>query len=507
MAESLVHDTAPPSERSARGLPDHVVPWVVAGETVLALVLGLIALGRPQFYPDEAYTWSSVDRSLGSMLSVIVREEAFQVLHTLVLWPVNAISDTSFALRLPSVLCFAATVPAVWLLTRRLFGEPAGWVAGLLLALNGFALEYAQEARSYTMAMMLVAWAGVGLEREVNAPTRGSRRLWMIASVLAVWAHGMAVLAIAAQIGVTLLLPAERLREMRRRLFRDAVVIGVLVAPVVLAPSLQVDHAESYAGEHAPNFETLRLAAWGFAGRSVFALVVYAVGGAVALWAGVQVFRSERWSLGTWRYAFLVAWLVVPAAVLLGVSFAEPIWVPRYAIASLVPLVALVAYGLTRVRATAAFAGVLTVAVVCAGYGVVRWYQQDDFASFDAIAHEIEVQHRPGDAIALATDRSRVPFEFELRHRAALRREVPSAYPTVPWGGFGVGDQTGDTMPETAVRAMAAKYGRIWVISGFYDPDDQKDTVLDRMRTEYRLVRAQKFDGKIDLYLFERAGP
>lgn len=506
MAEPLVqHRDAPVAESrsgavAARGLR---IEWVIAAETLLALVLGLVALGRSEFFPDEAYTWSSVERSIPSMFSVIVRQEAFQVLHTLVLWPVNAISDTSFALRLPSVLCFAATVPAVWLLARRCFGERAGWVAGLLLAVNAFALEYAQEARSYTMAMMFAAWAGVGLEREVRDPTKRSRLLWVLASIAAVWAHGMAVFAIAAQIAALLVLPKERWRAF----VRDAVVIGVCVLPVVLAPLLQVDRGESYAGVHSPDLTTVRLAVWTFAGRSVFALVPYAIAGAVALWAGVKVVRARLHSDEAWMWVFLLAWLVFPPAFLLLVSFVDPIWVVRYVIPSLVPLVVLVAFGLTRLRANAAFAAALVVTVAAAGWGVVRWYGNTGFADFDAIASTIQAQHRPGDAVALVTDRSRVPFEFELRHRAALRREVPSAYPAVPWGGFEVGDQTGGTMPVAAVRAMAARYARIWVISGFYDPDDQVATVTARLRTRYRLVRTNDYDGNITLSLFERAGP
>jgi mannosyltransferase len=505
MAEPLVHHRDAPDAEPPAGAGRRAggIEWVIAAEVLLALVLGLIALNRSEFFPDEAYTWSSVNRSIPSMISVIVRQEAFQVLHTLLLWPINAISDSSFALRLPSVLCFAATVPAVWLLARRCFGERAGWLAGLLLVLNAFALEYAQEARSYTMAMMFVAWAGVGLEREVREPTRRSRLLWVLASIAAVWAHGMAVFAIAAQIGALLVLPRERWRAF----VLDAVVIGVCVVPVVLAPLLQVDHGESYAGVTSPDLTTFRLAVWTFAGRSVFALVPYGIAGAAALWAAVKAVRAHARSGEAFTWVFLFAWLVFPPAILLLVSFVDPIWVVRYAIPSLVPLVVLVAYGIGRVRPQAAFAGAVVVTVAAASWGIVRWYGNTGYADFDGIADTIQAEHRPGDAIALVTDRSRMALEFELRHRAALRREVPPAYPAVAWGGFEVGDQTGDTMPASAVQAMAATYDRIWLISGFYDPDEQVAIVTDRMRIRYRLVRTHEYDGNISLSLLERAGP
>ena len=55
------------------------------------------------------------------------------------------------------MLAFGAAVPAVWLAGRRLFDERTGLFAALLFTLNGFALEYAQEARGYMLATALCA--------------------------------------------------------------------------------------------------------------------------------------------------------------------------------------------------------------------------------------------------------------------------------------------------------------------------------------------------------------
>src|SRR5690349_5103552 len=176
-------ERAPDAQRRDRFTNAHLI---VAGETLLALVLGTIGIGRREFFPDEAYTWSTIDRSFPALVRVIVKHEAFQVLHTVLLWPVNQVSSSSTWLRYPSVLFFAATVPAVYLLGRRLFDERAGLVAGLLLAANAFALQYAQEARSYAMALMLASYAAAALAREVTEPTRWSRPAWIVLSAAAV---------------------------------------------------------------------------------------------------------------------------------------------------------------------------------------------------------------------------------------------------------------------------------------------------------------------------------
>jgi mannosyltransferase len=478
---------------------------IVGLEVLVALVIASISIGRPQFFADESYTWSTVNRSFPALISVIVRKEAFQVLHTLLLWPINVVSDSSIALRYPSVLAFAATVPAVWLLGRRLFNPTVGLVAGLLLATNAFALQYAQEARSYALATMFVTYAGVGLVYEVLGPTKWSRALWMGASIAAVWSHGMAVFAIGGQLASLLVLPRARVEG--RRFLRDAVIVGVCTSPVVLAPFLQVNRAESFPDATHPTFSTLRVFAWAIAGRSVFALVPYAFAGAAALWVAIGVARRTGRSEGTWRFAMPLAWFAFPPLFLLSFSFIDPVWIERYALPGIGGLVVLVAYGLSRVQPARTFAIVLVLTVACSAWGVARWFRNPDVARFNEVVDYIEAHERPDDGVALATDRSRIPFEYAIRHHAAFKRELRPLFPSVPWGDFNTGDQTGAKLDAAAVRDAQANSPRVWMVAGFYDPDDEIAEAVRRLRDAgYVQTYKHEYGGPIALYRFDREG-
>jgi mannosyltransferase len=476
---------------------------LVGLEVLLALVLASISLGRPSFFADESYTWSTVNRSFPALINVIVHKEAFQVLHTLLLWPVNVVSDSSIALRSLSALAFAATVPAVWLLGRRLYNPTAGLVAGLLIATNAFALQYAQEARSYALATMFVAFAGVGLAYDVLAPTKWSRALWMGASIAAVWSHGMAVFAIAGQIVSLLVLPNTRLAS--RRYLRDAVIVGACISPVVLAPFLQVNRAESFPDATHPTFTTLRVFAWAIAGRSAFALVPYVFAGAAALWVGIAVARRYGRSESTWRFAMPLVWFLFPPLLLLSFSFIDPIWIERYALPGIGGLVVLVAYGLSRVQPARAFAAVLVLTLACSSWGIVRWYHNPDVAHFNEVVDFIEAHEQPGDGVALATDRSRIPFEYAIRHHADFKRQLRPIFPAVPWGDFNTGDQTGAKLDAAAMRVAQAHSPRVWMIAGFYDPDDEIAAAVERLRDAgFTQTYKAEFGGPIALYRFER---
>ena len=175
------------------------VTVVVAALTGLALFLGFAHLQRRSLWQDEAFTWSTVDRGFPALVSVLVRHEGYQILHSLIEWPTNRISSTVDALRTPSVLAFAAAVPAVWLAGRRLFDERTGLLAALLFTLNGFALQYAQEARGYMLAAAFCAYAGALLVGYVLAPRRWTRVGWIACSALAIYAHGFAALGSAGR--------------------------------------------------------------------------------------------------------------------------------------------------------------------------------------------------------------------------------------------------------------------------------------------------------------------
>jgi mannosyltransferase len=477
---------------------------IVGAEVLLALVLGSIAIGRASFFPDESYTWSTVNRGFPALVRLIVHKEAFQVLHSLLLWPVNQASDSSAALRYPSVIFFAATVPAVWALGRRLFDARTGLVAGLLLAVNAFALQFAQEARSYTMAMMFAAYAAAALAREVTDPTPWSRRAWIALSVAAVWSHGMAVFAIAALIGSLLALPRTVLAA--RRFVRSTVTIAVLTFPVVIAPFLQVNRAESFPDSTHPTFTTIRLFAWVLVGRSVFSLVPYLIGGAVAALAGFRIARSTGRSVGTWRFALPFTWFLFPPLFLLSFSFIDPIWIERYAIPSLGGVVVLVGYGLSRVASPRMLAAVLVCTVAAGAWGVVRWYDNPGVAAFNDLVGTLETNVRPGDTVALASDRSRIPLEFALRHHHSLQAKVGSVFPNVPWGRFKTGDQTGATLTAQAVHDARLHAKRVWLIAGFYDPDEEIAAAVRRLSNDGFRFRSRKdYAGPIVIYLFEQS--
>ncbi|MFA5117357.1 MAG: glycosyltransferase family 39 protein [Candidatus Omnitrophota bacterium] len=120
---------------------------IVAGVFVISFLLRIYGLGAKDFWFDEIhsvslaiYPWNNWNAPL-----------YWIVLH---FW-VKAFGVSEFCLRLPSMLfSFLATV-IVFMLGKELFDKKTAILATLLIGLSSFHLWYAQEARDYSMVLLL----------------------------------------------------------------------------------------------------------------------------------------------------------------------------------------------------------------------------------------------------------------------------------------------------------------------------------------------------------------
>jgi uncharacterized membrane protein len=202
---------------------------------VLALALRLAALGAKSLWFDEALSLddsTSVRTRFGSGFHPPVY---YVLLHG---WTA-LFGASDLSLRLTAVLPGALTVPALYLLGKRLFGRREGLAGALLLCTASLHVEFSQEVRMYALATFLVTVAALlvaeCVEREPGADAR--TRYGLAAAVTAAFAlaAGTHYLTLPVLIGLGVALLAEPRR--------GAPVLGrlaLVVAPVLAAGLLVV---------------------------------------------------------------------------------------------------------------------------------------------------------------------------------------------------------------------------------------------------------------------------
>ena len=113
------------------------------------------------------------------------------VLHTLLVRAASELlGDSPAALRTPAFLAACLTLPAVWWFVRREFGWLAAAFATALLGTSPFFIEYATNARGYTLtglAFMALLLCGQGLVRHPEDHVRWG--LFAVVTALGVFTH------------------------------------------------------------------------------------------------------------------------------------------------------------------------------------------------------------------------------------------------------------------------------------------------------------------------------
>lgn len=184
--------------------------------TIAAAILRGYHLGASPLWIDEFQTWRNLHPGAGHGLWEQFRDNVQGPLYLLLSWRPGQPSSPEWLLRLPAALAGILAVPLMYKLGSEWRDRSTGAWAALLLALNPFHVWYAQEARGYSLMMLLAmaaTWQLLRMQRR-GATTRGGLT-YGLAAGLAVLSNMSALFLVAAHaLGVVLL---HRPRDARSR--------------------------------------------------------------------------------------------------------------------------------------------------------------------------------------------------------------------------------------------------------------------------------------------------
>ena len=164
--------------RRAVGAGAFAAPAVaaVAALVALAAALRFYGIGHQGFWFDEANTAQLVRFSPGKMLGLIPDSESTPPLYYCVVWVWARVFGYGEAgLRSLSALCGVLAVPVAYLAATRLLDRRAGLIAAALTACNPLLIWYSQEARSYSMLVLLTGLSPAGVRRTSARHRRPAR--------------------------------------------------------------------------------------------------------------------------------------------------------------------------------------------------------------------------------------------------------------------------------------------------------------------------------------------
>jgi len=373
-------------------------PW--CWPALLTLVLGFYQVGRPELWRDELSSWSFGTRPLSSLIATARHTGATQLAYYLVLhvW-IMAFGASVDAMRSLSVLAMAAAAACVAAVGRRLAGDRAGLLSGLVFALVPSVSRFAQEVRFYSLEVLVAMLATLLLLRALDRPS--ARRWLAYAACLALLGYvDLVALSVIAGHAAWVALRWWQDRDHRPLWFAGAAAAGLAAClPLVVLGSAQA--ADQVKWISRPGLD---LAAFSMFGRNLF----YSTSVAAAL----IVLALLAWAVAWQQAAFMTAVAVLPVAVVwLASQGPYSYFFPRYLLLTVGAWAILAGIVLSRLDLKVAVAGLAVVAILGAGdQQVIRapgahdWttYPVGRGGSYQGYAQAAQVvarQARPGDGI------------------------------------------------------------------------------------------------------------
>ena len=476
--------------------------WLHWSTLFLLLVAGTAArfycLTCKPFWFDESFSVEVTRIGWRNFLHLMWWREANMSLYYVLLGIWLRFEHSPYFIRSLSVVISAATLPAIYWVAKLLYDRRVALLATGLLACNAYNVRYAQEARSYALFVWLAVVSSGFFVSVVRTPTRRNSNAYMVVSVLAVYSHFYALLLIAGHwltfrggpipTGTS----GESREETASQLRRAWRVIGIAVLPLL------VFVAKTGVGPikwiSRPGLSDL----WRFGSAFTNGLpVVYLAACLLALVPVRKGLLSRGGTWESWRLQFLILWLLFPVVLTIIVSFARPVFLPRYMIFSLPALLILAAAGLAKVRPSW-LSGAFIVLILMLSARFVPFVYSNDFddeRDASGAATNFILDHgQPGDGIIFHIAETRIPYEFFRSLRAGTNTASPQFQgdmgPEILFPHHGPGldyrDFTGKPTEELA-RADAARYSRVWIMlmnNGRAEKPDPTTMMLARTLSE-----------------------
>lgn len=329
--------------------------------TSLGFLLRIFNIGVQGFWYDEAYTLFIARLPLIEALRALVADGVHPPLFYLIQRVALIFGKSEAVFRLPSMIFGVLAIPFLYWLVVEWVDEHAGFLAGLLLALSPFHIWYSQEARMYTLLLMMVVVCMFAYRMMLRGQGLVYHVVFIAASTILYLTHYFG-----------LMLPLIQLTHLGFHVRRYPRLLRVWVVEQTLAIIPFLGWVYTLAQRPGQSFGIGWIAApqWRDLGYTLINLIVgYTRPLTLFHWfgLGVSILLVVLGVRCSWRWPegriLTIIWAFLPMVLIFMLSFSRPTYVDRFFIISLPALLMLIVAGVVSLgqRRAITFAVVLVL--------------------------------------------------------------------------------------------------------------------------------------------------
>ncbi|ARN57022.1 glycosyltransferase family 39 protein [Sedimentisphaera salicampi] len=474
--------------------------------TVSAGLLRFFMLGQESFWIDEMATFHRVSMSWEDMFARLLELKYHPPLHYCLakLW-CGIAGYSEFSLRFISALSGMLAVSFFYLTALKLAGRKAALFAGWMFAVSAYHIQWAQEARFYSLMGLLTCVSMYFFVRLIEKRNLASLLGLSLSSALLLYNHYYGIFVIAAQ---NLAALTQIIIETRRsgRLKRKDLfgwISSQLFAAALFIPwfAVLLQGLSKYGGGtgvlERPGIIHLLAAPYFFAGESLVLAAVFAGLFMLYLWAVYKAAGSMKAFAPELLKDHIAIWWLIGTVILPYVFslIAAPVYSGRYILAGSFAFFILAGKALSRLEGKRLlFAGAALFIVMS---GVLADYYIGPFnENWKAAAGEISAQASPSETVIIHPAFCRKAFNYYYAGEAEVE-----GFPLLDQKIEGKGPAV---TPENAplIHRQSEGSDGVWLVyCHSYDPNY---LLVEKLKKDFRLEEKIELH-KIEIFRFEKS--
>jgi uncharacterized membrane protein len=447
---------------------NHLDTFLLITIVLIATPLVLHSIGQRSIWLDEAFSIKIANYQWKTFAQYFFTHDANMALYYLLLkfW-IKLSSNESF-LRLLSALFAIASTIAVFFLGKLLYDRETGFYASIMMVLNPFFITYAQETRSYSLLLFFSVLSTYFFICVTRRATWKMVVIYATISALSCYAHLFGFLVIASHI-VTM--PLIKLSEKAtKKMYIAYVIFTVLISPLIAAIYMSQHNTVNWIKK--PHLIDVFRLLKDLCGGSVYVFCFIFVFVFLSCIAYLKFLRKDDTSFFKHEFLILLFLFLMPILSVFLVSMIKPLFVSRYFIICIPPIVLLASMGITRTLSKK-HKICLVLLYVIISFSAISSYYRDSTRygeNWREATRFIVTESREQDGILFYLPFTRTPFEFYLYkfNKGELEKNIIK----FPKNNFR--PSISDTDLDFLYQDSELRYHRVWLILSHHNMSQKR---------------------------------
>lgn len=284
---------------------------------------------------DEALSVDFVDRSFADMMHRVKTDVHPPFYYILLHFWIRGFGDSELSARMLSTVASVVTLPIFYFFAKKSISQNAAYVALFFLAFSQVHIEYAQEARSYSILVLFTIVSYFSYWSIFSGFARYSYWLYLLSTVGMVYLHIYGLFYLLSQVAVTFMLTLTLMnfRYKKRLIQLHAISLLSLLPWIQYIMSQVLSVSKGYWIEE-PDWKSIIQVLISFSGgKAQFLLVIVLV--LTYIIAAVVIRKSYMFPKSRIKvWTLLLSWFIVP---IVFSFFISKIIVPIFILRPLLP--------------------------------------------------------------------------------------------------------------------------------------------------------------------------